>query len=75
MESAGTVTIFNQSNVCNKLRYKTYIGDGDNQLYHEVVKKDPYLGLSIKKVECSKWIGHRFAKPAYKIKGYTIVRW
>ena len=75
MESTGTVTIFNRSNVCNRLRYKTYIGDGDTQLYHEVIKKDPYLGLIIKKVECSKSIGHRSAKPAYKIKGYKIVRW
>ena len=55
MESAGAVTIFNQSIVCTKLRYKTYIGDGDTQSYHEVVKSDPYPGLSIKKVE---FVGH-----------------
>ena len=47
MESAGAVTIFNRSIVCNKLRYKTYIGDGDTQSYHEVVKSDPYPGLNI----------------------------
>ena len=49
MESAGAVTIFNRSIVCNKLRYKTYIGDGDTQSYHEVVKSDPCPGLYIKK--------------------------
>ena len=49
MESAGAVTVFNRSIVCNKLRYKTYIGDGDTQSYHEVVKSDPCPGLYIKK--------------------------
>ena len=55
LESAGAVTIFNRSIICNKLRYKTYIGDGDIQSYHEVVKSDPYPGLSIKRGEC---VGH-----------------
>ena len=55
MESAGAVTIFNRSIICNKLRYKTYIGDGDTQSYHEVVKSDPYPGLSIERGEC---VGH-----------------
>ena len=55
MESAGAVTIFKQSIVCSKLRYKTYIGDGDTQSYHEVVKSNPYPGLSIKKAES---VGH-----------------
>ena len=45
MESAGAVP----SIVCNKLRYKTYIGERDTQSYHEVVKSDPQPGLSIKK--------------------------
>ena len=41
MESAGAITIFNRPMVCNKLRYKRNIGDGDTQFYHEVVKGDP----------------------------------
>ena len=52
VESAGAVQVFNRSIVSNKLRYKTYIGDRDTQSYHEVVKRDPYPGLSIKKDEC-----------------------
>ena len=47
--------LIDQLRVCNKLRYKAYIGDGDTQSYHEVVKSDPYTGLSIKKGEC---VGH-----------------
>ena len=55
MKSAGAVTIFNRSIVRNKLWYETYIGDGNTQTYHEVVKSDPYSGLSIKKDKC---VGH-----------------
>ena len=77
LKHTTAVTIFNQSIVCNKLRYKTYIGDKDT--HHEVVKSDPYPSLSIKKGECgwscSKAIGHTSTKPAYKIKGYEIIRW
>ena len=76
IESAGAVTIFNGSTVCNKLRYKTYIDDGDTQSYHEVVKSDPYPGLSIKKGECvghvQKRLGTCLRKPAYKIKGTKL---
>ena len=44
MESAGAVTIFSRSIVCNKLQYKTYIGDRDTHSYYQVVKSDPYPG-------------------------------
>ena len=47
MESTGAFQIFNQSIIYNKLRYKTYIGDGDTQSYHEVVKSNPCPGLSV----------------------------
>ena len=55
MEAAGAVKIFQRSIATNKLRYKTYVGDGDTQSYADVVKSDPYPGLHIKKGEC---VGH-----------------
>ena len=33
----------------------SYIGDGDTNSYREVVKKDPYLGTVVQKLEC---VGH-----------------
>ena len=51
MEAAGTVKIFQRSIATNKLRYKTYVGDGDTQSYADVVKSDPNPGLHIKKGE------------------------
>ena len=73
MESAGAITIFNRPMVCNKLRYKTNIGDGDTQFYHEVVKGDPYLGLSLKKCErfdhLQKQLGTRLQNLRTKLKG------
>ena len=74
MESAGAVTIFNRSIVCNKLRYKTYIGDGDTQSYHEVVKNDPYPGFSIKKGDghVQKRLGTHLQNLRTKLKGTKL---
>ena len=48
MEAALAIKILKQSIATNKLRYKTYVGDGDTQSYADVVKSDPYPGLHIK---------------------------
>ena len=54
-ESASTVEIFKRSVQKRKLRYKTFIGDGDYSSYPNVIKANPYPGLKIEKGEC---IGH-----------------
>ena len=55
MESEGAIKIFQRSVEVNKLRYKTYIGDGDSSAYQKVVESKPYEGLIPQKAEC---IGH-----------------
>lgn len=55
MEGAGAVTIFNRSINKNKLRYVSYIGDGDTSSYAEVVASNPYGNIEVEKLEC---IGH-----------------
>ena len=52
MESEGAIKIFQRSVECNKLRYKTYIGNGDSSAYQKVVKSKSYEGLIPQKVEC-----------------------
>ena len=52
MESGSTVEIFRRSVPKRKLKYKTFIGDGDSSFYPNVIKANPYPGL---KIEC---IGH-----------------
>lgn len=55
MEAAGLVNCFVLSEKDRKLRYKYYIGDGDSKSHHDIVKKDPYNGIVIQKLEC---VGH-----------------
>ena len=55
MESDGIVDCFKNSIVFNKLRYTTYIGDGDTKSYANVVVSDPCPGIIIEKAEC---VGH-----------------
>ena len=56
MESSGVVKMFERSENKNRLRYTTFIGDGDSSSYSSVVKAKPYGdNVDIKKGEC---IGH-----------------
>lgn len=55
MESKGAVSMFKRSIKFNKLRYVSYLGDGDSSSYADVVKSDPYPGIKINKLEC---VGH-----------------
>ena len=55
MESAGAVAIFKRSIEKNKLRYVSYIGDGDTSSYAEVRDAKPYGEVPVVKKEC---IGH-----------------
>ena len=55
MEAKGVVECFGSSEESSKLRYTSYIGDGDSKAFNEVVVSDPYNDITISKLEC---IGH-----------------
>ena len=55
MESAGTEQMFPRLIEKRKLRYLTYLGDGDSKSFRVVVTSDSYPGYEITKAEC---IGH-----------------
>ena len=56
MESAGACTLFQRSVENDKLRYTSYIGDGDTSSFSDVQKLQPYENDTvIEKKEC---IGH-----------------
>ena len=55
MEAAGAVSIFKQSVDKYKLRYRTYIGDGDTDSFGKVVEAKPYGDILPVKLEC---VGH-----------------
>ena len=54
MEAEGARILFGRS-LERKLRYTTYIGDGDSKGFVAVSQDDPYDGIPITKAEC---IGH-----------------
>lgn len=55
MEPVGAVNIFARSVKLRKLRYTTYVGDGDSSSFANVVSSKPYKKHSITKKEC---VGH-----------------
>ena len=55
MEVAGVVHMFQRSVSTKKLRYTTYLGDGDSKAFDTVSTSNVYPGHDICKVEC---IGH-----------------
>ena len=55
MESAGVLEIFERSVEEKKLRYTTYLGDGDSKSFQNIINSDPYPGIIVTKSEC---IGH-----------------
>ena len=56
MESAGAVKMFARSIEKNKLRYTSYIGDGDTSSFNDVINSKPYGdNVVIDKKEC---VGH-----------------
>ena len=55
MEVAGVINIFKRSVETKKLRYTTYLGDGDSKSFKVIVESNIYPGHEVKKHEC---IGH-----------------
>ena len=52
------------------LRYTSYIGDRDTNSYSEVVKKDPYPGTVVQKLEC---VGHIQKKSRWSFTKINII--
>ena len=73
MEAVGLVDCFMNSTENRKLRYTHYIGDDDSKAYNEVVKKDPYPGIVVEKLECvghiQKPLGSRLRNLKHTMKG------
>ena len=67
MDSAAAVDIWKRSISTHNLVYDTYIGDGDSSSYKNLVKSDPYNGLSIvRKEECLGHVQKRLKKHLHK---------
>ncbi len=52
MESAGAVILWGRSISKHKLRYTTFVGDGDSKSYKSVKEMKPYGDTEIRKREC-----------------------
>ena len=55
VEVSGLIECFMESEKNRRLRYTSYIGDGNTKSYSEVVKKDPYPRTVVQKLKC---VGH-----------------
>ena len=68
MEMNGVMDCFKASVETRKLRYLTYIGDGDSKGFLNVVACNPYPGFTIKKSECVGHIQKRCGKKLLQFK-------
>ena len=55
METQGAGEMWARSVAKNKMRYNTFVGDGDSKAYKSVCDAKPYGDIEIKKADC---IGH-----------------
>ena len=55
MEASVVLQCLRRSIETNKVSYNKYIGDDDTKACSDIVKADPYPGLTVMKDEC---IGH-----------------
>ena len=77
MEAAGALTIFKRSLDKNKLRYVSYIGDGDISSFNEVDNSRTYGEFEIVKKECvehvQKRLGTRLRTLQTTLKGKILL--
>lgn len=73
MEAEAATRIWGRSEQLNKMRYTTFIGDGDSSAYLAVKRLDPYENIQVQKEECinhvSKRLGTRLRKLKEQSKG------
>ena len=67
MEAASVINIFKRSVETKKLRYTTYLGDGDSKSFKDIVESNIYPGHEVGKHEC---IGHVQKRVAYRLRTY-----
>ncbi len=76
MEAVGAVNIFHQSVDKYKLRYLTYIRNGDTEALGKVIQAKPYGELLPEKLECvghvQKRLGTRLRKLRQDYKGKKL---
>ena len=70
MEAAGVNSIYNRSVLTRKLRYTTYLWDGDSKSFQDMVKLNPYPGHTLSKLEC---IGHVQKRVGARLRTYKAV--
>ena len=70
MEAAGVNSIYNRSVLTRKLRYTTYLGDGDSKSFQDMVKLNPYPGHTLNKLEC---IGNVQKRVGARLRTYKAV--
>ena len=77
MEVTGVRSIFKRSVESRKLRYTTYLGDGDSKSFQTVLAENVYPGFDIVKAECighvQKRVGARLRAYKEKYKGVILV--
>ena len=67
MEAAGVINIFKRSVETKKLRYTTYLGNGDSKSFKDIVESNIYPGHEVEKHEC---IGHVQKRVGYRLRTY-----
>ena len=67
MEATGVIKIFKRSVETKKLRYTTYLGDGDSNSFKDIVESNIYPGYEVEKHEC---IGHVQKRVGYRLRTY-----
>lgn len=76
MEAEGAVRMWQRSVKKNKMRYTTFIGDGDSSAYKSVIGlhkgKGPYDGVEMAKEECVNHVSKRFGSRLRKLKDTEV---
>lgn len=68
MEAEAATRIWGRSQQLNKMRYVTFIGDGDSSAYLAVKKLNPYGNVSVQKEECINHVSKRLGARLRKLK-------
>lgn len=73
MEGEAAVRIWGRSVQNNKIRYVTFIGDGDSSAYRAVTNLKPYGDITVKKEECINHVSKRVGTPLRKLREQSKV--
>lgn len=68
MEGAGIKQIFLRSEEKYKVRYVSYLGDGDSNSFESSVALNPYGNTKIKKLKCINHVSKRLGSRLCRLK-------